>query len=233
MDQGTAGSHCVPGVVGAGAWSRVAHVPGFQSTPGGRPCRDLRRGRQASGAGRRRSRNPEARTPRRPRCLPRSNWISSASSLPDDCHRADVELALAAGAHVLCEKPLATTVRGRAAAGVPCRIGRSADQGWIRAPLCAFHVDAAGTGHSGALGTPHLLQAFQQNGQFLDPATPFHWKMDRARTGGGAIVEYGIHTLDLARWIMGDITSVCATGRTWIPTRPLPDGKRVRHRRRR
>jgi predicted dehydrogenase len=77
---------------------------------------------------------------------------------------------------------------------------------------------------NGALGSPRLLQAFQQNGQFLDPATPFHWKMDRVRTGGGAIVEYGIHTLDLARWLMGDITSVSATSRTWIPERPLPNG---------
>ncbi|MGH2614992.1 MAG: Gfo/Idh/MocA family protein, partial [Thermomicrobiales bacterium] len=77
---------------------------------------------------------------------------------------------------------------------------------------------------TGAIGTPQLFQAFQQNGQFLDPTTPYHWKMDRARTGGGAIVEYGIHTLDLARWIMGDITSVSATSRTWIPTRSLPDG---------
>jgi predicted dehydrogenase len=47
--------------------------------------------------------------------------------------------------------------------------------------------------------------------------------MDRARTGGGAIVEYGIHTLDIARWVMGDIKSVCATSRTWIPERPKDD----------
>jgi predicted dehydrogenase len=47
--------------------------------------------------------------------------------------------------------------------------------------------------------------------------------MDRERTGGGAIVEYGIHTIDLARWIMDEIASVCATSRTWIPERPLRD----------
>jgi predicted dehydrogenase len=70
--------------------------------------------------------------------------------------------------------------------------------------------------------------AFQQNGQFLDPTRPFHWKMDPARTGGGAIVEYGIHTLDLARWIMGDVTRVCAAGRTLVPERPLPLGSAAR-----
>ncbi|HEU5433279.1 MAG TPA: Gfo/Idh/MocA family oxidoreductase, partial [Thermomicrobiales bacterium] len=64
-------------------------------------------------------------------------------------------------------------------------------------------------------------------GQFLDSATPFHWKMDRSRTGGGAIVEYGIHTLDLARWLMGEARAVSATARTWAPDRPLPGGGRV------
>ncbi len=81
---------------------------------------------------------------------------------------------------------------------------------------------------SGEIGEPHLLMAFQQNGQFLDPRRPFHWKMDGARTGGGAIVEYGIHTLDVARWLMGDVTRVCATGRTVIPERPLPGGGTAR-----
>jgi predicted dehydrogenase len=81
---------------------------------------------------------------------------------------------------------------------------------------------------SGELGVPHLLMAFQQNGQFLDPSQPFHWKMDGARTGGGAIVEYGIHTLDLARWLMGEVSRVCAIGRTLVPVRPLPEGGTAR-----
>src|SRR5829696_5781147 len=142
---------------------------------------------------------------------------------PDHCHRADVELALTAGTHVLCEKPLATTVEDAralvslaASAGVRTRVGfvlRYAPSMLMLRELVT----------SRALGTPHLLQAFQQNAQFLDPATPYHWKMDRLRTGGGAIVEYGIRTLDLARWIMGDIASVCATSRTWVPTRPFSD----------
>jgi predicted dehydrogenase len=47
--------------------------------------------------------------------------------------------------------------------------------------------------------------------------------MDPARTGR-AIVEYGVHTLDLARWLIGEATRVCATARTWIPARPLANG---------
>jgi predicted dehydrogenase len=221
MDQGTR-EVIRAGVVGAGAWSRVAHVPGFQAAEGVDLVAicdvDRRRAKHVAA---------EAQIP---------NVYDSAAAMlaaeqldlvsivtPDDCHRADTELALAAGAHVLCEKPLATTVRD---AQLLASLAESAEV-QTRVGFVLRYAPSMLMLHelvtSGALGTPHLLQAFQQNGQFLDPATPFHWKMDRARTGGGAIVEYGIHTLDLARWIMGDITSICATGRTWVPTRPLPD----------
>ena len=222
MDQGTQ-EVIRAGIVGAGAWSRVAHVPGFQAAEGVDLVAicdaDRRRAEQIAA---------EAGIP---------NVYDSAAAMlaaeqldlvsivtPDDCHRADAELALATGAHVLCEKPLATTVsdaRLLAAmaktAGVQTKVGFALRY----APAMLALRELV---QSGGIGTPHLLQAFQQNGQFLDPATAFHWKMDRSRTGGGAIVEYGVHTLDLARWIMGDITSICATGRTWVPSRPLPDG---------
>ncbi|HET7601891.1 MAG TPA: Gfo/Idh/MocA family oxidoreductase, partial [Gemmatimonadales bacterium] len=124
---------------------------------------------------------------------------------PDDCHRPAVEAAIAAGAHVLCEKPLATTL---ADARAMLRLAETAD---VRAGIgfalryapAMLRLREAVAG--GVIGEPQLFQAFQQNGQFLDPHAPRHWKMERQRTGGGAIVEYGIHTLDLARWIMGGI----------------------------
>ena len=57
----------------------------------------------------------------------------------------------------------------------------------------------------GYVGRVHSLIVYSQNPQFMDPAAPFHWKMDRERTGGGVFVEYGSHSLDLARWIAGEI----------------------------
>jgi predicted dehydrogenase len=211
------------GVVGAGVWSRSAHVPGFQASPGV----DLvaicdsdvaRAQRLASEAG-------------IPGVYPSASAMFAEESLdlvsivtPDDYHRTDVELALAARAPILCEKPLATSVpdaRHLLHAATSARVLTKVGFSLRYAPAMLMLRELVVTG---TIGTPQLLQAFQQNGQFLDPAAPFHWKMDRARTGGGAIVEYGIHTLDLARWIMGDITSVSATSRTWIPTRSLPDG---------
>lgn len=211
------------GVVGAGSWARAAHIPGFQSCPDVdlvAICdidRDLAE-RVATERG-------------VPRVYASATAMLAQERLdlvsvvtPDDAHLADAGAAIAAGAHVLCEKPLATAVAdARALAEAAAQAGVKTALGFALrfAPALLRLRELVA---SGEIGEPRLLQAFQQNGQFLNPATPFHWKMDRARTGGGAIVEYGIHTLDLARWIMGEATRVCATGRTWTPERELADG---------
>jgi predicted dehydrogenase len=76
----------------------------------------------------------------------------------------------------------------------------------------------------GAIGKPYLLQMFLQNGQFLDPQKPRHWKMTMDHAGAGAVAEYGIHGLDIARWVLGEVDRVCASGRNFVPQRPGPDG---------
>jgi predicted dehydrogenase len=214
------------GMIGAGRWTAEAHLPGFRACDGVRleAIADVDRARAAAVAARfgiaRVYESAETMLAAAPLDL-------VAIATPDDAHAADAAAALARGLHVLCEKPLATTVadaarltRLAAAAGVVTRVGFA-----MRfAPAMRQMRDTIA---AGAIGELQLLQAFQQNGQFFDPATPFHWKMDRARTGGGAIVEYGIHTLDLARWLVGEARAVSATGRTWISERPLPSGGRI------
>jgi predicted dehydrogenase len=147
---------------------------------------------------------------------------------PDDSHPALVRAAVAAGTHIVCEKPLAVDeteawelTRLVERAGLVNRVGFTVR---YSPAITALHdLIAAGT-----IGEPHLLLGLQQNGQFLDPAKPFHWKMDKAIAGGGAIVEYGVHTLDLARWLGGPVRRAQALGQTLVPERPLADGNGMR-----
>ncbi len=211
------------GIVGAGSWSRAAHIPGFQHSDDldvVALC-DIDRGLAAQVA-------REVGIPgvygSASEMLDRERLDLVSIVTPDDRHAADVMAALAAGAAILCEKPLATSLAGaRALALAAESAARQTRVGFIlRYAPAVIRLREIVLG--GDIGQPHLLQAFQQNGQFLDPATPMHWKMERLRTGGGAVVEYGIHTLDLARWVMGEVSRVCASGRTLIPSRPLPGG---------
>lgn len=216
------------GIVGAGNWARQAHVPGFQRCPDVDVIaicdHDLGRARTV------------AAETGIPHVFPSIAAMTAATELdlisivtPDDSHIGDVRVALGAGAHTLCEKPLATTLpAARDLAALADTTGVLTRVGFVMrfAPALSQLRNIV---MSGEIGEVQHLQAFQQNGQFLDPTVPFHWKMDRARTGGGAVVEYGIHTIDLTLWLMGAVTSVCAGSRTWVHERLRPDAPGTVH----
>jgi predicted dehydrogenase len=215
------------GVVGTGRWATIAHIPGFRACDGVEVVALCSRSRERGEA--------VARDLGIPRvCTSVAEMMAGgeidvvAVVTADDCHLVDAGAAIAAGIHVLCEKPLAVTVEdartlaeAAASAGVRTMMGFT-----LRFAPAVMRLREVIV--SGEIGEPQLLVAFQQNGQFLDPGRPFHWKMDAARTGGGAIVEYGIHTLDLARWLLGEVSRVCGIGRTIVQERPLPDGGTAR-----
>jgi predicted dehydrogenase len=212
------------GVVGTGHWAVEAHIPGFRACPGVEVAaicsRSLERGETVAHA---------LGIPRVYTSVPamvtaeRLDLVSIVT--PDDCHAEEATAAIRAGLHVLCEKPLARTVaeagqmaEAATAAGVLTKVGFT--MRYAPAVMRLRELVA-----SGELGTPYLINLFLQNGQFLDPRKPRHWKMTREHAGAGAVVEYGIHGLDLVRWLLGDVTRVSAAGRTLIPERPLPDGQ--------
>ncbi|MEA2528689.1 MAG: hypothetical protein QOG89_333 [Thermomicrobiales bacterium] len=215
------------GIIGTGRWATIAHVPGFRSCDGVEVVAICGRSRERGEEVARDLGIPHVYTSAAEMMAGDELDIVSVVSA-DDSHPADVRAALAAGAHVLCEKPLAVTVEdARSLADAATTAGVRTMMGFtLRFAPTVMRLRELVV--SGELGEPQLLMAFQQNGQFLDPARPFHWKMDGARTGGGAIVEYGVHTLDLAHWLMGDVGRVCATGRTLVPERPLPEGGTAR-----
>jgi len=122
-------------------------------------------------------------------------------------HRHLVELAAAAGAHVLCEKPLATTLED----GLAIRKA-VADADVIL--MVAFPVRFATTfqklkaAHdNGALG--ELITVRGSNNGKLPLARS--WFTDPALSGGGALVDHIVHIADLLEALMGSSpTSVTA-----------------------
>jgi predicted dehydrogenase len=213
-------------VIGAGAWGAEAHIPGFQACDGvtiAAVCdADAARAEQV------------AREKDVPRAYDSVEAMLATEKLdlvsiatPTDTHQATAGAAIAAGLHVLCEKPLARTlVQARAmsaqalAAGVHTKLGFTMRYAPAMRRLKELVTE-------GFIGTPDLLEMMLQNGQFLSPEKPWHWKLSQAHAGAGVIVEYGIHGLDLARWVLGEVRRVCAAGRTIIPQRRRPDSGEV------
>ncbi len=214
------------GVVGAGLWAERAHLPGFTRLPRVevRAIADPDLGRAERLA--RAFAVPHA--VRDHRELLGLGVDALTVVAPDDTHHAVAAAALDAGLPVLCEKPLARTVAEAAdLAERAARAGVVTKLGFVfrYSPALQRLRELV---REGAVGRVHSLAIQSQNAQFMDPAAPFHWKMARARAGGGVFVEYGSHSLDLARWLVGELREVCANARTVVPERTEPGGAGAR-----
>jgi len=143
---------------------------------------------------------------------------------PTDTHHDVVMEAFGAGLHVLCEKPLAYDLRQAHemvdAARSSKRVGK---MGFLfrSSPVVERMKQLIDEGY---IGEVKLFESVTLNAQFVDPQKPLHWKMQRARANGGVFVEYGSHSIDLALWFGGPITSVVAHGVTLVPERSNQDG---------
>jgi len=149
-------------------------------------------------------------------------------SAPGDLHAPIATAALAAGKHVLCEKPLANTLAEaeamKAAADAAYDGGARAMVGfnYRRVPALALARQLVGQGRIGTLR--HFRAAYLQD-WLADPDAPMTWRMQAERAGSGALGDLGAHIVDLARYLTGDeITGVSAISATFVRERPWADG---------
>ena len=120
---------------------------------------------------------------------------------PSHLHEAHAISALAAGAHVLVERPLALTAAGAArllkAAERYHRTLLVAMNSRFRSDVQAVHGFLKG-GELGPLSTIRCgWQVFRQVQHSLG------WRSRRAESGGGVMMDLGLPMLDLALWIAG------------------------------
>lgn len=144
---------------------------------------------------------------------------------PGDTHCEIAIAALAAGKHVLCEKPLANTVaeaeqmahaaREAAARGVRSMVGFN----YRRVPALTF---ARRLVEAGRLGRIRHVRAQYLQDWLSDENAPMAWRLDKDRAGSGALGDLGAHIVDATQYLLGEqITGVSALTETFVGTRPL------------
>jgi predicted dehydrogenase len=144
-------------------------------------------------------------------------------------HRQIVEGLLAAGKHVLCEKPMAPTIEDAQAMTAAAQAsGREAGIGFTfrRSPaIAAIREQVA----QGGIGGPLHFNGHYWCDYACDPRGPMSWRY-KGGPGSGALSDIGSHLLDLAEFVCGPIQSVRgAVLSTVITERPLPIGTAVGH----
>jgi predicted dehydrogenase len=151
-----------------------------------------------------------------------------AVATPNDLHHPMTLAALEAGAHVVCDKPLALDAReARELWEAAERHGaRHAIPFWWRALPAVARAGELVSG--GALGEPYFAEVRYLNRGWGDPRGPMRWQFDRERAGHGALGNIGSHALAVLRRITGDLVRVSARSAVNVTERRWPDG-RVAH----
>ena len=210
------------GVLGAGAWARFAHLPGYLRDP---RCELVaiadplvERAREFAA---------EFGIP---------NVYSSHEALiaRDDIQLIDVctpsathfELAMAAlhaGKHVLCEKPVAYDFREtRRAAALARSKGLKTKLGFTfrYSPAMQYMKELI---DQGFVGTPFIFNGYEQNSQWLDPQNPLRQvdhEADQSVIQVSSLEGYGAPIMDLGHLFMGSrFNAVVGTMKNFIPER--------------
>lgn len=209
------------GVLGAHDWAEKAHLPGYAAYDRARLVAicDIERDRAEAMA--QRFGIPRVYTDAHD-MLADPDVAMVDVCTPTHTHLALSLAAIAAGKHVLSEKPLAESATDAFAAataaeraGVRTKLGFTFRYSPAMRRLRAWIAD-------GTLGEIFHIHGFEQNSQFLDPEFPLRQVSPDAPRDAlipSSIVGYGSHLVDLMRWCGGEFSAVCGTMHNFIPAR--------------
>ncbi|MFD5405887.1 Gfo/Idh/MocA family protein [Streptomyces griseorubiginosus] len=148
---------------------------------------------------------------------------------PNFLHREIGVAMAAAGKHLWIEKPVGLTVGdaravadAAAAAGVRSAVGFN----YRNAPAVEAARELIAAGELGTI-THVRIRLFSDYA--AHPQGALTWRYERERGGSGVLGDLASHGADLARFLLGDITSLTADTAVFLPERARPTGATAGH----
>ena len=144
-------------------------------------------------------------------------------STPGDSH-AEIAIAAAeAGKHVFCEKPLANNLaeaRAMADAVRNAGVKSMVAYNYRRVPAVALAKKLI---EEGRIGDIFHWRAVYLQDWIMDPNFPLVWRLQKEKAGSGPHGDLNAHIIDLARYLVGDISEVSGMQETFIKERPIAE----------
>lgn len=200
------------GLIGTGGIARGCHIPGFLSIPD--ECEiawlcDVSPEAVAEAA----KLVPDAKTTHDySDVLADPEVVAVSVTTPNKHHLKPTLDALAAGKHVLCEKPLA--MNGDEARQI-CQAAHKA--GKIVQVALQMRFGGPARFMREYIEAGHMGDVYYARAQALRRRGVPAWGVfiDKEQQGGGPLIDIGVHILDLTLFLMGHPKPVSASGRTW------------------
>lgn len=143
---------------------------------------------------------------------------------PNASHEEILVAAAEAGKHLYCEKPLSMNAEDGQ------RIVAAAERAGVKTQL-TFNfrffpaiMRAKQLVDEGFLGRVFSFRGRYYRSSYIDANKPMTWRLSKAASGGGALLDLGSHVLDLLYYLLGSFDSVQGTLDTLIKERPTSAG---------
>jgi predicted dehydrogenase len=197
------------GVIGAGEFADICHIPGIAAHPAGEVAAVCARNRERAAALAAKWRVPAVRTDWR-EVVADPGVDAVAVVTPNVTHAEIAAAALAAGKHVFCEKPLAmSAAQARELEAAAIRSGRVHMVAFTFRYLLGVRKLREML-RAGALGRLLCVRLWSREYKYLGPQARGGWRQRAELAGTGVLGDLGSHLIDLARLLAGDFDEMTA-----------------------
>jgi predicted dehydrogenase len=143
---------------------------------------------------------------------------------PGHMHATMAIEAAKAGKHIICEKPLANSLKEAE------QMLKAVEKAGVK-HMCGFsyRFNPAVQTIKKMIDAGELGEIFHFRGCYLqdwivDPEFPINWRLQKATAGSGTLGDIGAHTIDMCQFLVGELGEVAATMQTFVTERPLVSG---------
>jgi predicted dehydrogenase len=164
-------------------------------------------------------------------------WETYATDWQEVINRSDIDIvdiatnnnvhaemgiaAAQAGKHVLCEKPLATSLadaKRMLEAAQKAGIVHGICHNYRKVPAVALAKQLI---EEGTLGKIYHWRGTYLQDWIVDPTFPIVWRLDKSVAGSGSHGDLAAHLIDTSRWLVAEFAQVSGLMETFIKQRPI------------